>query len=249
MSRGGKTIVALALVWTLADASVSTAGFILVGNRTTLAGTDTLDWGALGAEFTFPTNPSTLLSVNGNTSATVSMNSGSSFYRVDQDSEWSGNFGSGDKLLFTNGDSASAGNGPLTVTFSRDVTAAGAQFQTYRTGAFTGTIDALDGSGVLLASLNFSGTSTQTANTADFFGISATNGSTFRKLRFNGLTVNTGSDDDGNPQNFGINQLDFTATSAVNPAPAPPALLLAVFGVASFGGLGWARRRFVRTTA
>jgi hypothetical protein len=242
MSRGGKTIVALALLWTLADASASTAGFILVGNRTTLAGTDTLNWGALGAEYTFPTNPSTLLSVGGNTSATVSLNSGA-FYRLNQGSDWSGNFGNNDKLLFTNGGTPlTLGGGPMTITFSRDVTAAGAQFQTYRTGVFTGTVDALDSSGVVLASLNFAGNSTQTANTADFFGISATNGSTFRKLRFNGLTATE------NPQNFGINQLDFTATAAVNPAPAPPALLLAALGLGSFGGIGLLRRRFARTT-
>jgi hypothetical protein len=242
MSRGGKTIVALALVWTLADAGVSTAGFILVGSRSTLAGADTLNWQALGAEFSFPANGSTLSSVGGGTSATVRLAGNSSFYRQDQGSNWLGNFGNGDKLLFTNGDSLSAGNGPMTITFSRDVTAAGAQFQTYRTGAFTGTIDALDSTNVVLASLNFSGTSTNTPGTADFFGISATNGSTFRKLRFNGLTATE------NPQNFGINQLDFTATAAVNPAPAPPALLLAVLGLGSFGGLGWARRRFGRTT-
>ena len=79
----------LAVVMTVIGTTQSQAAFVFVGSRATLAGTDNLDWGTKGAEFTVVSNPFNITSTGG-TVATVSQAvAASSWSKTKTRSAWS----------------------------------------------------------------------------------------------------------------------------------------------------------------
>ena len=217
--------------------SPASAAYVSVSSRSTLAGTDFLDWGSAGAEGATPTNPFTITS-NGGKSVTVSQATGT-FLRQNQGSLYGGLFANGDKLLVTN---QTANRGPITINFGTAVSAAGAQFQTNFFGTFTATVEALNSAGTSLFTYTFTGNAgSGGGNSAVFAGISTNAGSTFTQLRFTGISGVT------NPNAFAINQLDFTPAAAppppTNAVPAPPGLMMVLSGAAFAGVTALIRRR------
>ena len=222
---------ALAIAAALATSlSESKAGYVFVGSRVALAGTDFIDWSQLGPAFTAVPNPSGVIS-NLGVNATVSDAVGNTMERRDQGNGWAGDFLPGQALLWTQGD-----NGPMTISFSTLVDRAGAQYQSDAFGAFTAMVSALDAGGNVLASFVFAGNSTSNADGSTVFaGIQGTGGDTFAKLVFTGLTASFV------PNDFAINQLDFSSAGQ-NPVPAPASIIVGAVALAGFGLRRWTKK-------
>lgn len=220
----------------------ASAGYVAISSRSTLAGSDTLDWGNAGANLTNPANPFTITSNKGVT-ATVSKPGTARFERRDQGNGWSGNFTNGDHVIWTMGNF-----GPITIDFGVALSAAGAQFMTDSLGTFTAQIEALNAQGTVVFSSTFQGTANGFGdNSAVFAGIATTGGSTFTRLRYTGLSGVT------NPNSFALNQLDFslappprlTLRSSPTPVPAPPGLTLMLTAAGCYGLIRLLKKRTV----
>ena len=234
----------VAAVLGLANANTSQAAFAFVGSRAALAGTDSLDWGTKGPEYTILSNPFTITSTK-SVVATVSQDSGAS-WRLDQGSGWGGGFAPSDKLLWiTDFDENFDGDGeggPVKIMFGIPLSRAGMSMQVDYFGAFTAKIEALDANGTtVLASFIYSGVSNGLATPAVYTGISTTGGSQFYGIRITGLTDVNGAN--YGPNDFAINRFDFSPVAV----PLPAGLVLAMTGLPALGFAGWVRRRF--TTA
>jgi hypothetical protein len=196
--------------------------YSLVTSHTALAGTDSLNWGTLGAPGTQVANPFTIVSTNGQ-SVTVSKTLSGDFQTWEQippttptNAPFNGNFAPGDILLGTTGlGSCGSGNQSIVLNFgSQPVAAGGAQIEPGIPGSFTAQIQALDASGKVLASFTEDGTATNAHdNSAIFLGISSTS-SSIAQLAIHLTKAPAGND----KAEFYINEFDFR-TSA--PAAAP----------------------------
>jgi len=218
-----RSVLILAVVFTLGLAVSAQADPVFVGSRAGLAGNDHFDWGQFGPTYTIVPNPSTAISVGGVT-ATVSQ-AGGPFQRRDQGNGWDGNFAPGDHLLWTQG------GGPITVfQFSTPVYAAGAQVQADFFGDFTAQISELDSHGNILFSFTTSGVSTSNGdNSAPFLGISST--TPIAGIEFSVLSATS------SPTDFAINQLD------ISTVPEPSAIVTAALGISMLLGYRWRRRK------
>ena len=182
---------------------------VLITSRAALGGNDFFDWGVLGPNRTLVADPFTILSQSGALTATV-LNPSGSFERRDQSTGWSGNFASGDRLLWTRSDSV----GPMVIAFDQGVFGAGAQIQSGVFGSFKGVIDVYSPDDLLLASFLLAGDSNQMPGTAIFLGVRDTDPSIGR------------IDFRVSPEHhFAINQLDVKAI------PEPASLLLLGSGI------------------
>lgn len=215
-----RSLGTLALITAVLGATVpATAASTLITSRPALGGNDTVDWGQLGPAFT-SVGPSANVVSAGGVNINVSEDR-PGFERRDQGNGWSGNFASGDALLW------STGHGPATLTFGTNVSAAGFQIQDDYFGAFTATISAYDSSNNLLGTFNEAGVSTSNSdNSAIFIGIKDTSADIAK------IVVNADRND------FAINKMDI----ATNPVPEASSIL-GLGSLVSLSGLFLMRRR------
>ena len=160
-------VLSLSVTAVLAFHDAANAMPVVVTSPAGLGETDFIDWGVLGPAFTVVSNPFTISSNGGSSSATLSMPSGS-FERRDQSTGgWNGNFAPGDHVLWTEGP-----NGPITIKFANPVAGAGARIQQDFFGDFTATLQVFDPSNTLIGAFSLAGTSNFNAdNSAIFLGV------------------------------------------------------------------------------
>ena len=186
---------------TLATAHASQA-LTLVTDRTALDANETLDWSVLGPQFTSVDSPLTA-PASGGTQVTGSLPSGS-FQRRDQSSSWSGNFASGEALLWN------LGNGPMQFSFSNALRGGGAQIQNNFFGPFTAVIEAFNSGGTSLGSVTRAGDSTGAGDgSAIFIGL-LSDQADIARITFNVNGSNS----------FAINNLSLNTTATAIPTPA-----------------------------
>jgi hypothetical protein len=217
------------------------AGFVLVTDRATLSGSDTVDWGQVGSELTAATNPFSISS-SGGVMVDVSRTGRSvPFQRRDQGSSWQGNFADGAHLLWT-----TVARGSMTIDFSNSVavTGAGAQIQPIFTGSFVARVEVLSSDGTVLAFFDVPGYSSNHAdNSAVFIGVSATDGDSFDKIRYEIVSGDPNRRNLFKSKSFALNELSFTLQSNILHAPVPPTAVLFGLGLVGLTGLRLVRRR------
>jgi hypothetical protein len=165
----------LVVLFLLCSGSFAGATVSLVTNESGIAATGFIDWAAVG-QSVFPNTTNIYqpfnVPVTGvfGLSSDISIPSGT-MQRVDQGyySGWEGNFGTGEKLLWTD-----RNNGPMTLDFNRLVSGVGAQIQSAGIGSFIATIKAYGLDGTLLGSFSENGISSYKGDdSAIFIGISS----------------------------------------------------------------------------
>ena len=114
-----------------------------------------------------------------------------------------GNFAPNDKLLYT--DSLSPKDGPMVITFSQPVSAAGANIQTNTYGEFTGVILAIDTDGLGFRFKRL-GKSEQGNGTAIFLGIASPRSNIIR-LEFSTINIVENGHANFDIDGFAINSL------------------------------------------
>lgn len=201
-------VVALAGLASVANAS-------LVTSRGALGGTDFIEWGQFGGDFTPVASGSGGLT---NLGMGFTVHGPSTMERRNQGTGWAGNFAQGDRLLWTRDTP-----GAMTIVFSSAIGAVGAQIQRDAYGSFTGEIAVYDINNILLESYAVGGTSNGNGdNSAIFIGIDRAQNDIVR------VVFNV----DGGREDFAVNQVD------IRPVPTPGSLALV-----SAAGLLAARRR------
>lgn len=219
--RGLSTSFALAFAVSLLAAGPASAAAIT--SLGALSSNDSIGWGQLGPVSTTLPASDPVLSVGG-LSAVVST-SGTSLKRLDQDNGWSGNFATGDQLLWTNG------SGPdITITFLNPVFGAGAQIQSDFFGAFTAQITLSNGDVFTEA-----GNSTSGGDGSAIF-IGALDGiADIASIRF-ALTTAPSA-----PNDFAIDTLFLRTGPVVRSVPEP--MTLSLLGAGILGAVAVRRRR------
>jgi hypothetical protein len=227
------TLAMVAALVAAAPGSAS-ASVTLVTSRAALGANDLIDWGQLGPSFTQITNPVTVTSTGGNTAITAQVSGNGE--RRDQGFGWAGNFAPGDRLYWTQYGFNSNDQGPVTLTFNKFMSGAGAQVQENFFGGFTAFISAHDSSHNLLGTFTENGLSTPNGdNSAIFIGVSSSSAN-IASVTF-GLT----SAQVGNTADFAINQVSLVSSNAV-PVPEPSSLAIAGIGAIFFTFFAWRRR-------
>jgi hypothetical protein len=222
-------IVAAAALGVVCAAAPSQAAVSQVFSRGALAGDDYIDWSSVGVSNTVVSNPFNTLTNNG-LGVSGSMPAGQ-FERRDQGSTWSGNFASGDRVLWTQ-----LNTGPLVLEFLNPVIGAGTQIQADYFGSFTGSIEAFDSANSSLGLFSLPGVSDGSAdNSAIFLGLRSDTAN-IKKIAFLG-------DHSQYLDNFAINRVDLV-TSRASEVPEPGTLVLLGTGI-----VGLISRRRRRTVA
>lgn len=211
-------------------ASQSSAQLTLVTSRPAFdtLGFDTVDWGQLGGSFTVVGSPFGALSAGLNT-LTVS-DAGATFERRDQGSGWSGNFASGDKVIWTKGN-----NGPMTIAFLNAVGGVGYQIQSDFFGPFVANLEAFDGANNSIGSVSESGNSAFTGDNSAIF-IGGTSPTAIAKV-----VISLTSAPSNMTADFAINRLDTVGSNSNVPEPGTFAMLGGML-VSGFGLVGRRRR-------
>jgi hypothetical protein len=208
----------LLLVACMIAATTAAKADIVIGT-TVRGGNDLADWGQLGACGTDIPNNFGAVS-NGGVGITGTFGQGGPGQLRQQSNPncvWNGNFASGDYVLWTN----SPGQAPLTLSFSRGVSGAGAQIQADFPGAFTAQVcdnfgDCFQENG----NSNFNGD-----NSAIFIGMQDLTGPDITSFTFSLTSCVSDCND------FGINQL------SLGPTPEPGTFVLFCSGLLSLSGL------------
>ncbi|MBI1322072.1 PEP-CTERM sorting domain-containing protein [bacterium] len=180
---------------------------------------------ALGSNGTIMTNPFTTSTSLGDPVTFTQFASASQ--RVNQGAGWNGNFAPNEPLLWTRF------GGPVTMNFSGPALKTfGLQIQPDIYGRFTAYVSVLNNVGGVLATFNFTGTSTNLGNdSALFIGVGSDSATTdFASVRIGILTG-------GNIRNFAFNSPEFQVV------PEPSTYALAAVGVVTLAGIGRRRKR------
>lgn len=194
-----------------------------------------INWGSLGVTNTQVSQPFTIATGVTGISAEVSQPGQANFERRDQGNGWSGNFGSGEQVLWTG---ASNNNGPLTIVFSSAVRGVSAQIQSDFYGDYNATIEAFDASNVSLGSFTRSGTANSNGDdSAIWIGLLST-ATDIKKVVFSVDWLGGTTDD------FAINgpRIQANGVTTTTAVPLPPAALMGL-GVLGAGALKRLRRR------
>lgn len=202
----------------LAGATVSYAGTVSCSvGAGCLNATDSFNWATnFGAEFNSIPNGSTAVSDSGLFTTGITFAGGGDGQRMDQGSGWNGNFEPGAALLWTN----SPGQGPLTLTFSEPLTAAGFQIQGDFLGPFTVGLLAFDSQGNRVGSAFLTGNSNSNGDgSALFLGFAGDSGFTSVSIVQTSCPCDTAD--------FAIGSLQVTAA----PEPGPLTLMLLAAGL------------------
>jgi|ERR1019366_3433695 hypothetical protein len=225
--KRSKMILMLLAAFVVATFSVAQADTILLVTAPQ-TGAWTVDWSQLGAAgATIPH----IFTAQGNdplgdyvTGLFSGGNSNKGIVGV-QGTNWSGNFNTGDYLVWTNN------HGPLTLGFlSNEYNFVGAYFQQKTYGAFTAKLELYDGP-TLLGSVTEHGVSNNLHNgSAIFIGALDVTGSNITRVVFS-ETAGSGT------ANFAIGDLYY-----YTPVPEPGTMVL--LGSGLIGLAGFARRRF-----
>ena len=202
----------------LMSASAAQASTVLVTNEAAIVNDGLVNWGSLGPDGTI-TNPFTIPvpGVGGLQMTTSQLQN--SFERRNQGNGWGGNFGEGERVLYSDGS-----NAPMTFEFTDGIAGFGAQIQANWWGDFTAVISAYDASDVLLGTYSRLGVSTGNGDdSAIFIGILSSSAD-IRKIV---LSVPVAT---GDIQDFALNspsiQLARSSTRGIaNPEPASMILL------------------------
>lgn len=202
--------IPLATIFLLLEATAATAAPIFTNSRAAVAGTDYVDWGALGVNGTVVSNPFSVFS-SGGLNVQVSQTIGSTFKRLDQGSGWNGNFPAGSKLLYTSHSGGTSASTVALIDFGGlGVVAGGANVQANYYGAFIAQIELFGSGGISLGVFSQNGSSSPSGGTAPFLGFYASPEPVHQVAFW--LTSAAG----GTVGDYAINRFDFT------PAPPPP---------------------------
>jgi hypothetical protein len=147
-SRGGLRLLCALIVFAAFSTTVVWAdSLVLVTSQAGQGANDSVHWSQLGADGT-PLGSSAAATSGAGSSVTLALNGPNSLVSVActaSPCSWAGSgFTAGDTLIWTS-DTGNGGNGPLTLSFSRGVSGAGALIQADGPGQFTAQIEAFNG--------------------------------------------------------------------------------------------------------
>jgi hypothetical protein len=169
--------------------------------------TDRIDWGSTGGSYDMVSNPTTATSAGGRP-VTVSQ-AGAAFLRLDQGDGWSGNFSSGDHLLWT------YFGGPMTLDFGPwGATAIRFQIAPDLYEAFSAQLELVDGAGGVVGRVTGSGQSNSLGDGSAL--LLSFSGALFHRAR---IQLVAGSD----LSSFAINAVEFHPGAAIVQANAQQA--------------------------
>jgi hypothetical protein len=219
---------AAAIALAVAAPSFANASIIGLTSLADVGATDTIDWGQLSGGFATPQGVTSALGQ----SATVSADG--AFATIDQGFGWTGNFASGEHLIWTNGSAKE-----ITLDFLNPVSAVGAYIQSNSFGAFIAEL--IGSNGQDLGSFALFGNSNTHVGEALFLGLKSSDGD-ISQIRFHlNQSVNDSPD-------FAIGTVSFApgVSGSAVPEPATWAMMISGFAMA---GMALRSRRLVPVKA
>jgi hypothetical protein len=195
---------------------------------------DTVDWGQLGPTFTLLTTPENWTSTGGQFTGEVGITGSiigtQNFERLDQGNGWSGNFTTGDHLLWNEGGFQQTGI-DIGVLFNNLSAGGGAQIQADFFGSFVATLTAFDNGGNVIGTTVMNGNSNSNGDGSAIFLSFQSNSANVSFLNFNVVDAFGGD-------SMAIDTLTVYSNGTV---PEPTSLLL--LGSGLVGAVAYGRRR------
>lgn len=228
--------VALGLLLATGSRPLFASTIVAYTDRGSFGANDLVDWGQVGLCIPDLPAPFTAVSaggigVSGSVANGATVNTTTQRHPDDSGGcpsydGWFGNFAPDDNLIWTNN------AGPLTLTFDRPVSGAGAQIMADFYGDFTAQLDAYSGATLLGSVVNLAGFSIGDAdNSAIFLGLRDLDGAEITSVVFTVLSASIDPDD------FAINQV------SLDEVPEPATWALLGSGLTLVGLQRWRARR------